>query len=175
MSFDEYHRADAGQASRGSITSGGPDFASIAKSPNLEMFRRRGVEVLFLTDPIDEFAFRRWGNIRGRSSTSIDSADIEIPETAPPGESRTRSTAETPKESGFARVLDLFRAAVGNRVSEVRESKRLTDSPCCLVNAEGGLSTQMQRILKLANKDFTEGRGSSRSIRRRHWFAGFAT
>ncbi len=41
-------------------------------------------------------------------------------------------------------------------MSEVRESNRLTDSPCCLVNAEGGLSTQMQRILKLANKEFPE-------------------
>ena len=40
--------------------------------------------------------------------------------------------------------------------SEVRESKRLTDSPCCLVNVEGGLSTQTQRLLKMANKDFTE-------------------
>ena len=53
-------------------------------------------------------------------------------------------------------MLELFRAAVGNRVSEVRESKRLIDSPCCLVNTEGGMSTQMQRLLKMANKDFTE-------------------
>ena len=53
-------------------------------------------------------------------------------------------------------MLDLFRAALGTRVKEVRESKRLTDSPCCLVNAEGGPSTQMQRLLKLANKDFPE-------------------
>jgi len=41
-------------------------------------------------------------------------------------------------------------------VREVRESKRLTDSPCCLVNSEGGFSTQMQRLMKLANKDFPE-------------------
>jgi molecular chaperone HtpG len=41
-------------------------------------------------------------------------------------------------------------------VREVRESKRLTDSPCCLVNADGGLSTQMQRLLKMANKEFPE-------------------
>ena len=53
-------------------------------------------------------------------------------------------------------MLELFRTALGNRVSEVRESKRLTDSPCCLVNAEGGMSTQMQRLLKMANKEFTE-------------------
>ncbi len=53
-------------------------------------------------------------------------------------------------------MLELFREAVGTRVREVRESKRLTDSPCCLVNADGGLSTQMQRILKMANKDVPE-------------------
>ena len=53
-------------------------------------------------------------------------------------------------------MLDLFREALGDRVKEVRESKRLTDSPCCLVNADGGLSTQMQRLLKMANKDFPE-------------------
>ena len=53
-------------------------------------------------------------------------------------------------------MLDLFREAVGHRVREVRESKRLTDSPCCLVNAEGGFSTQMQRLMKMANKEFPD-------------------
>ena len=60
-------------------------------------------------------------------------------------------------------MLDLFRAALGNRVSEVRESKRLTDSPCCLVNADGGMSTQMQRLLKMANKEFTESAAHPRN------------
>ncbi|MFO0889145.1 MAG: hypothetical protein U0790_08390 [Isosphaeraceae bacterium] len=58
--------------------------------------------------------------------------------------------------SGFTRVLQLFREAIGSRVKEVRESKRLTDSPCCLVNADGGMSTQMQRLMKLTNKDFPD-------------------
>ncbi len=155
VSFDEYlEKMPPGQSRIYFL--GGPDFASIAKSPNLEIFRRRGLEVLYLTDPIDEFAFQSLGKYQGKALTSIDSADVEIPDTGTPGEPDP-ATAEAPKESGFARVLDLFRAALGNRVSEVRESKRLTDSPCCLVNAEKGLSTQMQRILKLANKDFTEG------------------
>ncbi len=134
----------------------GPDRSSIAKSPNLEIFRRRGLEVLFLTDPVDEFALTSLGAYKDKPITSIDSADVEIPETGPEIETG-KGAAETPAaESGFARVLDLFRAALGNRVSEVRESKRLTDSPCCLVNAEGGISTQMQRLLKMANKEFAE-------------------
>jgi molecular chaperone HtpG len=135
---------------------GGPDYASVAKSPNLEIFRRRGLEVLFLTDPIDEFAITALGAYQGKTLTSIDSADLDLPEAPEAPGAETKEGEPPAKESGFARVLDLFRAALGGRVKEVRESKRLTDSPCCLVNAEGGPSTQMQRILRMANKDFPE-------------------
>ncbi len=134
----------------------GGDFASIAKSPNLEIFRRRGIEVLFLTDPVDEFALNALGTFREKKLTSIDAADIEIPEGSGSGEKEAEGAGSAAKESGFAKVLELFRTALGSRVSEVRESKRLTDSPCCLVNVEGGLSTQTQRLLKMANKEFTE-------------------
>jgi molecular chaperone HtpG len=133
----------------------GPDRGAIAKSPNLEIFRRQGLEVLYLTDPIDEFAFNALGSYQGKTLTSIDSADLELPKSESQTETATGS-GEAAKEAGFGRVLELFRAALGSRVAEVRESNRLTDSPCCLVNAEGGLSTQMQRILKLANKEFPE-------------------
>src|SRR5262249_13113463 len=91
----------------------------------------------------------------GRRLVSIDAADVELPPEEPRGE-------EKPEEkeggsSGLARVLTLFRESLGDRVKDVRESKRLTDSPCCLVTAEGGLSTQMQRLLSLADKTFTAG------------------
>ena len=121
-----------------STTSRRPDFASIAKSPNLEIFRRRGIEVLYLTDPVDEFALSSLGTYREKKLTSIDAADIEIPEASRPARKRARARPSAAKESGFPKVLELFRAALGARVSEVRESKRLTDSPCCLVNVEGG-------------------------------------
>jgi molecular chaperone HtpG len=155
VSFDDYI-ARMGDGQTRIYYLGGPDLATIAKSPNLEIFRRRGLEVLYLTDPIDEFAIASLGSYKGKALTSIDSADIELPETGPAAEPAQPAAEPPAKESGFARVLDLFRAALGNRVREVRESKRLTDSPCCLVNVEGGLSTQMQRLLKLANKDFPE-------------------
>jgi molecular chaperone HtpG len=135
---------------------GGSDLSSIAKSPNLEIFRRKGLEVLYLTDPIDEFALTSLHSYQGKELTSIDSADLDLPEGGSAAEPDKARDDQTANESGFSRVLDLIRAALGNRVSEVRESKRLTDSPCCLVNAEGGMSTQMQRLLKMANKEFTE-------------------
>jgi molecular chaperone HtpG len=128
---------------------GGPDRASIEKSPNLEIFRRRGLEVLYLTDAVDEFVMSALQSYDGKKLTSIDAADLELP-----GEPRATETApDEPPSGGLKRVLELFRSALGERVKDVRVSKRLTDSPCCLVNAEGGLSTQMQRILSLANKD----------------------
>jgi molecular chaperone HtpG len=142
---------------------GGPDLAAIRKSPNLEIFRRRGLEVLFLTEPIDEFVMNSLISFAGRPLTSIDSDDLELPEA--PAEEKPAEAGKGKgegeglskgAESGFSRVLTLFREAIGSRVREVRESKRLTDSPCCLVNADPGMSTQMQRILKLANKDFPE-------------------
>jgi molecular chaperone HtpG len=137
---------------------GGPDLASMKKSPNLEIFRRRGLEVLYLTDPIDEFVMNALGSFGGKTLTSIDSDDLELAGSEKDQKAVVTGESEESRgaESGFSRVLTLFREAVGQRVREVRESKRLTDSPCCLVNAEGGFSTQMQRLMKLANKDFPE-------------------
>ena len=138
---------------------GGPDLASIQKSPNLEIFRRKGLEVLFLTDPVDEFVLSSLDKFDGRELVSVDAADVDLGE-LPDVEA---AAPETPKvddpapAAGLSRVLGLFRDALGGRVKDVRESKRLTDSPCCLVNADGGLSTQMQKMLKMSNRDFQAG------------------
>ena len=148
-SFDDYlKRAKPDQKTIYYL--GGPDLSSVRKSPNLEIFHKRGIEVLFLTEPIDEFVVSTLHEFNGHPLKSIDAADLELPEAAPEAESKPREEST----GGNARVLELFRSALGDRVKDVRESKRLTDSPCTLVNADGGLSTQMQRLLKMANKDF---------------------
>jgi molecular chaperone HtpG len=133
---------------------GGPDPGALKKSPNLEIFRQRGLEVLLLGDPIDEFVMSAMNTFDGKPLTSIDSAELELPET----KVETPEQTETARTSGFNRVLELFRKALGDRVQEVRESRRLTDSPCCLVNPEGVMSSQMQRLLKMTSRDFTEAR-----------------
>ena len=128
----------------------GPDLASIRKSPNLEIFRKRNLEVLLLTDPLEEFVVTSLHSYSGRELISIDSDDLQLP-----GEpDKTPEDPAEPEPTGdFARVLDLFRDALGDRVETVRASKRLTDSPCCLVNADGGMSAQLQRLLKQNNRD----------------------
>lgn len=131
---------------------GGPDASAIRNNPNLEIFRRRKLEVVLLTEPIDEFVMNALGAFQGKDLTSIDSEDLGLPETGDESDSAKAESSST-NLPGIAHVLDLFRSALGDKVAEVRVSKRLVDSPCCLVNAEGGLSSQMQRILKMANQE----------------------
>jgi molecular chaperone HtpG len=155
-SLDDYVKRMAAEQKR-IYYLGGPDMAAIRKSPNLEIFRRRGLEVLFLSEAVDEFVMSALHTFDGKTLTSIDADELELPgtevETPETKEEEAKTTA-----AGFGRVLERFRKALGERVQEVRESKRLTDSPCCLVNAEGGFSTQMRRLLKMTNRELPESR-----------------
>ena len=133
----------------------GPDAASIRKNPNLEIFRKRNLEVLLLTDPLDEFVVNSLHTFDGRNLVSIDSADLNLPGEP---EKTADKPDEAPPAADFARVLDLFREALGDRVESVRASKRLTDSPACLVNADGGLSAQLRHLLKANNQNIPEAK-----------------
>ena len=150
IGFDAYlERASADQKAIYFLS--GPDLASIRKSPNLEIFRKRNVEVLLLTDPLDEFVVNSLHAYSGKDLVSIDGADLELPGEP---EKTDEEKRDEPKASGdFEKVLELFRAALGDRVESVRVSKRLTDSPACLVSAEGSLSPQLQRLLRANNRD----------------------
>jgi molecular chaperone HtpG len=126
----------------------GPDLGALSKNPHLEIFKERGIEVLLLPQPIDEWAVGMLGKYNDFEFRSIDAADLDIPK----GESKEKPESAAPA-SGFERVLHLFRVRLGDRVKEVRRSERLVGSPCILVNPDGGMSVQMQKILMLANKE----------------------
>ena len=135
---------------------GGPDRKSLEKNPNLEVFRRKKLEVLFVTDPVDEFVLANLQSFQGHDLVAIDSSKIEFPPA-----SEADKAAETQAEeqqsaaagtSGFQRVLELFREELNNTVTEVRPSKRLSDSVCCLVNPEGSMSAQLQKVLSMSDR-----------------------
>lgn len=133
---------------------GGIDKTTIERNPGLEIFRKRGVEVLYLTDPIDEVVLSTLGKFDDKTLLAIDAAEVELPEsTAAPDESPDEETSNEPP-SGFETLLTLFREALGDRVEEVRKSDRLIDSPCCLVNPKGAMSTQMQKIMQMSDREF---------------------
>ena len=121
-SFDDYiKRAPADQ--KAIYYLGGPDLSSIRKNPNLEIFRRRGLEVLFLTDPVDEFVFSSLGTYGDHPLVSIDAADVELPpETGEEGRGRRSPSGARPRtRAALGRVLTVFKTALGDRVKDVRD------------------------------------------------------
>lgn len=127
----------------------GADTAALKKSPQLEGYVAKGVEVLLLTDPIDEFWVTSVGvfdkhpfRSAAQSAADLDSiAKSEDDETKKDEEDKAN---DTDIESLITRLKD----ALGESVKEVRTSNRLTESPVCLVVEDGGMSMHLERMLK---------------------------
>lgn len=148
-SLDEYlTRAAVGQEQIYYLA--GTNVDAMGRHPHLEAFRKRNLEVLFLDDPVDEFALSQLRSFEGKDLISIDSAEVRFPESTNP----VVETEKPPTPTNFTRVLELFRGALDKRVADVRLSERLTDSTCCLVNAEGTMSSQLQKVLSSSMKGF---------------------
>ncbi|HLQ46142.1 MAG TPA: molecular chaperone HtpG, partial [Planctomycetaceae bacterium] len=114
----------------------GPDRKSLEKNPNLDLFRRKKLEVLFISDPIDEFLLAHLKTFQGKDLVAIDSAQVEFPPANEADQEEAANANErqaAAESSGFQRVLELFRDELKDDVQEVRASQRLTDSVCCLV------------------------------------------
>ena len=120
----------------------GDEAEGLAKSPQLEGFRARGVEVLLLTDPVDAFWPERLGMFEGKSFKSVTqgSADLE----------KLGAAAEGPagEAADLTALLPLLKAALGDAVSDVRATERLVESAVVLAGPGFGPDLQMQRVLR---------------------------
>ncbi len=120
------------------------------KSPHLEAFRAKGVEVLFLTDQVDEIWVQERPEYEDKKFQSVLQGDIEL------GSEEERKQAEEAKQQKQSELGDLLlaiRAALQEEVKEVRLSSRLTSSPACLVTADGDVTPQMERLLRATGQD----------------------
>ncbi len=119
-------------------------------SPQLEGFRARGVEVMLLTDPVDSFWVRSALGFDGKPFKSITQGDDGLD--ALPLES-TPEPSTTPRAEGaaLATLIALFKQALGDEVSDVRATARLTASPVCLVARDQGLDLTLERLLTRQN------------------------
>jgi len=119
---------------------------ALARSPQLEGFRARGVEVLLLTDPVDEFWIPAITQFKDKpfKSATRGGADLDKVE-APAG---AAEKAKEPQAAGIDSLIALFRLTLKDTVKDVRSSERLTDSPVCLVAAEGDMDIHLERMLR---------------------------
>ncbi len=125
----------------------GEDAAAVANSPQLEGFKARGVEVLLLTDPVDEFWVPAVAAFKGKDFRSVTRADTDLGAIAKDGD-KASDKPEEPAPAGIDALIAAFKLALGKAVSDVRLSKRLTESPVCLVAKEGGMDMRLERLLK---------------------------
>ena len=128
----------------------GPNLDVLRRSPHLEAFKEKGVEVLFLTDPVDEV----WANqgpveYKGKPFKSIGHGEVEL------GSDEDKEKAKEDlekKEESFSNLLAAMTSSIEDTVKEIRLSSRLKSSASCLVLEEGDLSPQLEAMLKQAGQ-----------------------
>jgi len=123
----------------------GDNLDVIKKSPQLEGFRARGIEVLLMTDPIDEFWIPAIGTYKEKAFKSATRGGIDLEKITFP-EERQEEQPEAPAK--LASLIAIFKLALGDTVKDVRSSERLTDSAVCLVADEGDMDMHLERLLK---------------------------
>ncbi|MDO4767309.1 MAG: molecular chaperone HtpG [Pseudomonadota bacterium] len=132
----------------------GPSREAIEQNPHLEIFRAKGLEVLYLYEPIDEFVMDSLRKFKDFEFRSTENADIEsLEKFADAGENAPKSQELSDEEAkDMDRFLKRVREILGDRITEARVSKRLSQSPSCLVSPDGATS-QMHKIMQLVTKD----------------------
>jgi len=130
----------------------GPSRENIAGNPHLEIFSSKGLEVLYLFEPIDEFMLQAVGSYKDYALKSVEHVDPKDLEefSSEEGQEEQLSSEE---EADMQKLLEKMKGILGDRVTEVRASKRLKNSPACLVNAQDGVTSQMQKVMHYLNKD----------------------
>ncbi len=121
----------------------GPSRQQVESSPHLEVFRKKDIDVLLLTDPIDEWVVKGLAEFEGTKLKSVVHGDLDL------GEQEERDEDDEKKLGGAVAAVA---AALGDRVSEVRLSKRLTETASCLVSKEGDPGANLERLMKMMDE-----------------------
>ncbi len=145
ISLDEYVAAmKPGQEAIYTIT--GDNLDLVRQSPQLEGFRARGVEVLLMTDPVDEFWVSAIGAYKEKPFKSATRGGVDLDKLAADADKPAEQKTEPPAKLGS--LIAIFKLALGDAVKDVRSSVRLTDSAVCLVADEGDMDMRLERLLK---------------------------
>ena len=121
-------------------------------SPQLEVFKKKGIEVLLMTDRVDEWALSHFHEFDGTPLQSVSKGAVDLGKLQDEAE---KKAAEEAAEA-FKPLLERLKAALKDKAEDVRATTRLVDSPACLVVQDGGISTQMSRLLKQAGQGGAE-------------------
>ncbi|MDD3654567.1 MAG: molecular chaperone HtpG [Desulfotomaculaceae bacterium] len=125
----------------------GPAREIIEAGPYLEAFRARNLEVIYTHEPVDDFVLSNLMEYEGKKLVSADQAGLELTEVED-GTGTESLDSETVKS-----LASWLKETLGDRVSEVKESRRLVDSPAVILNPDSTMTSSMQRVMQAVNKD----------------------
>ncbi len=127
----------------------GDSFQTAKNSPHLEVFRKKGIEVLLLSDPIDEWLVTHLREFSGKELRSVSKGELDLGKL----EDLEEKKKATEKGGEYEDLIKRMKKLLEDKVEEVRLSSRLTTSPACLVAGEGALSANLERLLIAAGQD----------------------
>ena len=153
VSLAEYlARAKEGQDKIYYLT--GETYAQVKNSPHLEVFRKKGIEVLLLTDRIDEWLMSYLSDFDGKSFVDVARGDLDLGNLDSEEDKKAAEEVAKSKEG----LVERLKTALGDSVAEVRVSHRLTDSPAILAIGEQDLGMQMRQILEASGQKVPESK-----------------
>ena len=133
----------------------GDELKSAARSPHLDYFRREKIEVLFLVDPLDGFMLAGLTEYEGFPLKNVDDAGLDLPAARSGREKAAEAEADAAPPAEFEALIAHAKERLGERVTDVRASDRLVDSPARLVSPEDAKGRDMDRVRRLIEKDYT--------------------
>lgn len=132
----------------------GESWAQVKNSPHLEVFRKKGIEVLLLTDRIDEWLMSYLTEFDGKSFVDVARGDLDLGQLDSEEDKKAQEEVAKAKEG----LIERLKGALGEQVAEVRVSHRLTDSPAILAIGEQDLGLQMRQILEATGQKVPESK-----------------
>lgn len=124
-------------------------FAAAKNSPHLEVFRKKGIEVLLMTDRVDEWLMNSLTDFEGKHLQSVAKGDLDLGEL----EDEAEKKAQEETDKNFEKLVERVKTALDDKVKDVRLTHRLTDSPACLVADNYDMSMNLERMLKAAGQE----------------------
>ena len=134
------------------------NYRAAANSPHLEVFRKKGIEVLLMSDRVDEWMMAYFTDYEGTPFKSVAKGDITLGDLGAEEKSEEGSEDESAQSGIEGDLLQKVQDALGEKVSAVRSSQRLTDSPSCLVLGDQDMALHLQRLLEQAGQDVPDSR-----------------
>lgn len=135
----------------------GPSREALEMGPYVEMFTKRDIEIIYTLEPIDDFVLSHLGEFDGKKLVSADSADIRLPEsTTPTEEEQTDQDQDQGEKLGSEETTALcswLKEILGEKINDVLPSGRLVESPAMIVNADGYLTSSMERVLQASAQE----------------------